>query len=178
MRVFSDRPNLPSRVLIACVAICGLGFTGCDNNGGDPKNQIGANPVLPEPQQYLLPPIHIARIANWGQGEKPTVPQGLQVRALATDLQHPRSVYALPNGDVLVVETSGPKAPINRPKDLIMGWVQSFAGARAQGGNRITLLRGVDGDGKPELRTVFLDHLNAPSGWSPCRSGRSLGAAN
>jgi glucose/arabinose dehydrogenase len=79
-------------------------------------------------------------------------------------VKHPRSVYVLPNGDVLVAETGGPTAPINRPKDLIMGWVQAFVGARAKAPNRITLLRDTNGDGVPKLRTVFLDHLNSPLG--------------
>jgi glucose/arabinose dehydrogenase len=160
----SHQPNLMSRILVLCVAICGLGIAGCDEKGGDPKLQIGANPVLPEPQQYLLPPIQIARVANWGKDETPTVPQGLQIHTLATGFEHPRSIFVLPNGDVLVVEANGPKAPINRPKDLIMGWVQSFAGTKTKGGNRITLLRDADGDGKPEIRTVFLDNLNSPFG--------------
>jgi glucose/arabinose dehydrogenase len=77
---------------------------------------------------------------------------------------HPRTVYPLPNGDVLVVESNGPKAPIYRPKDYIAGLVKGRAGAGAPGGNRITLLRDVDGDGKPDLRTTFLDHLNSPYG--------------
>jgi glucose/arabinose dehydrogenase len=160
----SHQPNLVSRILVLCVAICGLGIAGCNEKGGDPKLQIGANPVLPEPQQYLLPPIQIARVANWGKDETPTVPQGLQIHTLATGFEHPRSIFVLPNGDVLVVEANGPKAPINRPKDLIMGWVQSFAGTKTKGGNRITLLRDADGDGKPEIRTVFLDNLNSPFG--------------
>jgi len=153
-----------SRLFILCAVICCLGLAGCDDNGGDPKQQIGANPVLPEPQQYLLPPMHIARVAQWGKDEMPTVPQGMQIHALATGLEHPRSVYALPNGDVLVVEADGPKAPINRPKDLIMGWVQSFGGSKVEGGNRITLLRAADGDGKPAIRSVFLENLNSPFG--------------
>jgi glucose/arabinose dehydrogenase len=163
MRKLSRRAISPLRLLMAGVALCSLALAGCNDNGGDPKLQIGASPVLPEPQQYLLPPMHIAKIAHWGEGEKPAVPQGLQIRALATGLQHPRSLYALPNGDVLVVEANGPKAPINRPKDLIMGWVQSLAGANAKGGNRITLLRGADGDAEPQ-KSVFLDHLNSPFG--------------
>jgi glucose/arabinose dehydrogenase len=77
---------------------------------------------------------------------------------------HPRTVYTLPNGDVLVVESNGPKAPIYRPKDYIAGLVKGRAGAGAPGGNRIMLLRDVDGDGKPDLRTTFLDHLNSPYG--------------
>lgn len=160
----THRSNHVSRILVLFAAICGLGLAGCDENGGDPKQQIGANPVLPEPQQYLVPPMHIARVTEWGKDETPTVPQGLQVHALAIGFQHPRSIYVLPNGDVLVVESSGPKAPINRPKDLIMGWVQSFAGASAKGGNRITLLRDANDAGKLAVRSVFLDNLKSPFG--------------
>jgi glucose/arabinose dehydrogenase len=159
----STEPGSLSRVALVCIALCGLGLAGCDDSGGDPKRQIGANPYLPEPQQYLLPPMHIAKAVEWGN-DKPSVPQGMQIVALATGLQHPRTVYALPNGDVLVVEANGPPAPVNRPKDLIMGWVQSFGGAKAKGGNRITLLRAANGDGKPAIQTVFLEHLNSPFG--------------
>ena len=146
-----------------CIGLAGL-LAGCEQQGGDPRSQIGANPILPEPQQYLMPSMHIAETATWGEGEAPTAASGLRVRALATGLQHPRSLYVLPNGDVLVVESSGPKEPVSRPKTLVMGWVQSFAGARTPGGNRITLLRDADGDGVPEVRTVFLDHLASPFG--------------
>jgi glucose/arabinose dehydrogenase len=154
----------PKRLAISLVAIAGLGLSGCDDSAGDPATQIGANPVLPALQQYFMPPIRIAKAVGWENGENPTVPQGLQVHALATGLEHPRSLYVLPNGDVLVVESNGPKAPINRPKDIITGWVQWFAGAKAKDANRITLLRGSNTDGSPELRTIFLDHLNSPFG--------------
>ncbi|WP_430648947.1 PQQ-dependent sugar dehydrogenase [Bradyrhizobium hipponense] len=144
-------------------AVAGLGLAGCNDSGGDPKLQIGANPVLPPLHQYLLPPIRIATPVGWGS-ETPKVPQGLQVHALATGLQHPRSVYVLPNGDVLVVESNGPKAPIFRPKDLVTGVVETLAGAKAKDANRITLLRDTNGDGIPDVRSVFLDHLNSPFG--------------
>jgi glucose/arabinose dehydrogenase len=145
------------------LVVAGLGLAGCDDNGGDPARQIGANPVLPAVQQYLLPPIQIAKPVSWGN-QTPKVPESLQIHALATGFQHPRSLYVLPNGDVLVVESNGPKAPVFRPKDIITGWVQSFAGAKAKDANRITLLRDSNGDGVPEVRTVFLDHLNSPFG--------------
>src|ERR1700730_16978966 len=148
---------------VFAVTVAGLGLAGCNYEGGDPRVQIGADPVLPAVQQYLLPPIRIARPALWGN-DTPKVAQGLQIHALATGFQHPRSVYVLPNGDVLVLESNGPKAPIFRPKDIITGWVQWFAGGKAKGGNRITLLRDANGDGIPEVRTVFLDHLNSPFG--------------
>src|SRR6476659_10250942 len=142
------------RLAALLVAVAGLGLAGCDDHAGDPKMQIGANPVLPALQQYLMPPMRIAKVVGWGKDETPTVAQGLQIHALATDLQHPRSLYVLPNGDVLVVESNGPKAPIYRPKDIITGWVQSFAGAKAKDANRITLLRDIDGKGVAKVRTA------------------------
>jgi len=154
--------KLARGLAILSVAAAGLALAGCDDHGGDPRKQIGANPPLPSLQQYLVPPIRIAKAVGWGD-ETPTAPQGLKVQALATGLEHPRSLYVLPNGDVLVVESNGPKAPIFRPKDIITSWVQWFAGAKAKDAHRITLLR-ANRDGVPELRTVFLDHLNSPFG--------------
>jgi glucose/arabinose dehydrogenase len=155
--------SLPHFATVAVVAAATLSLAACDDSGGNPARQIGAHPYLPEVQQYLLPPIRIARPVPWN-GETPNVAEGLQIHAVATGLQHPRSLYVLPNGDVLVVESNGPKAPVFRPKDLVTGWVQWFAGAKAQDANRITLLRDTDGDGIPDVRTVLLDHLNSPFG--------------
>ena len=72
-----------------------------------------------------MPPMHVASVVGWKPGEKPTVADGLQIKALATGLQHPRSLYVLPNGDILVVESKAPGTePIKRPKDIIMKWVE------------------------------------------------------
>jgi len=139
----------------------------CSDDDFDPQTQIGADPVLPEQQQYLFPPMHIASVVGWKKGETPAVAPGLKIAAFATDLQHPRSVYVLPNGDVLAVESKGPGTePARRPKDLVMGWIQSLStgGGGDQPSNRITLLRDVDGDGVPEVKSVFLDHLDSPFG--------------
>jgi glucose/arabinose dehydrogenase len=111
--------------------------------------------------------MHIAHIVGWKKDETPTVPQGLKIQALATGLEHPRSLYALPNGDVLVVESKAPEEhSVRRPKDIVMGWVESIStsGGNTGTSNRITLLRDTNGDGVPDVRTVFLDHLNSPFG--------------
>jgi glucose/arabinose dehydrogenase len=139
-------PKLPRVAVAFALTVAGLALAGCDDNGGDPRKQIGANPILPAVQQYLIPPIRIAQPVPWGNGT-PKVPQGLQVHALAAGFEHPRSLYVLPNGDVLVVESNGPKAPVFRPKDIVTGWVQRFAGAKAKDANRVTLLRDTNGDG-------------------------------
>jgi len=157
------RTKLPRLAAVLAVGVASLGLASCDDTGGDPKVQIGANPALPAIQQYLLPPIRIATPVPW-RNDTPKVSQGLQIRALATGFEHPRSLYVLPNGDVLVIESNGPKAPVFRPKDLITGVVQGLAGAKAKDANRITLLRDTKGDGVPQLRTIFLDHLNSPFG--------------
>ena len=140
-------------------------LSSCGSAPASPATQIGATPSLPAFQQYLLPPIKVAPVKGWQQGETPAVAAGLRITALATGLEHPRQPYVLPNGDILIVEANGPGTePITRPKDLIMNLVQNFAGAGAKGGNRITLIRDANGDGKPELRTVLVDHLVSPFG--------------
>ena len=133
----------------------------------DPKTQIGPNPVLPAPQQYLFPPLHLAPIQSWKQGETPHVGPDLHIEALATNLQHPRGLYTLPNGDILVVESRSPNLdPVSRPKNIVMHWIESFTTSSGPniGSNRITLLRDSKGTGTPELQTVFLDHLASPFG--------------
>lgn len=153
-----------SHLALLCVTVSTLALAGCDDDkAGDPATQIGANPRLPAPQNYLLPPIATATPGKWGD-TTPTVADGLQIHALAKDLLHPRQVYTLPNGDILVVEANGPKAPINRPKDLIEGFIKSLAGTGGKGGNRITLLRDIGPDGIAKTRTVLLDHLDSPFG--------------
>ncbi|KJC51333.1 L-sorbosone dehydrogenase [Bradyrhizobium sp. LTSP885] len=152
---------------LAAGLVAVLCLAGCDETAPDAKTQIGAHPDLPAQQQYLMPPMHVAAVVGWQQGEKPTVPDGLQVDALATGLQHPRSLYVLPNGDVLVAESKAPGTePIKRPKDFIMKWVESWAtsGGDTGASNRITLLRDAAGDGKPKVQSVFLDHLKSPFG--------------
>jgi glucose/arabinose dehydrogenase len=157
----------PPGARLAILLAAGLCLSGCNDGSGDPRAEIGPNPKLPDIRQFLFPPIHIARVVGWKQGETPSVAQGLQIKAFATDLQHPRSLYVLPNGDVLVVESKAPPAAaVHRPKDIVMGWVESWAtsGGKTGPSNRITLLRDSKGTGVPDVRSVFLDHLNSPFG--------------
>jgi glucose/arabinose dehydrogenase len=158
-----SQTKLPRLAAVLAAGVASLALASCDDAGGDPRVQIGANPVLPAIQQYLVPPIRIAQPVPWGN-DSPKVPQGLQIHPLAKGFEHPRSLYVLPNGDVLVVESNGPKAPVFRPKDLITGVVQKLAGAKASNASRITLLRYGNGDSAPQLRSVFLEHLNSPFG--------------
>jgi glucose/arabinose dehydrogenase len=156
---------LVPRLVLAGAAILALAGAGPDDF--DVRTQIGANPVLPDPQQYLLPPMHLAKVVGWKAGETPKVKSDLRIQALATGLEHPRSVYTLPNGDVLVVETRSPGIePVRRPKNIVMRWIESKVTSAGQstGSNRITLLRDSPGEGKPAVRTVFLDHLYSPFG--------------
>jgi glucose/arabinose dehydrogenase len=154
--------GLPLGKSFALLAVAMIG--GCAQKGGDPSRQYGADPYLPEPRQYLIPPMSVPKAVGWKAGERPTVPAGLQVQRMAGDLIHPRVVYALPNGDVLVVESNGPGTSPFRLKDYVQSKVKNIAGAGAPGGNRITLLRDANGDGAVELRSVLIDHLHSPYG--------------
>jgi glucose/arabinose dehydrogenase len=127
---------------------------------------IGAAPTLPEPRPSLIPTVPVAAARGWPEGARPIAAPGTRVRAFATNLDHPRWLYVLPNGDVLVAETNAPPQPDDAKG--IKGWFfrlfQKKAGARVPSANRITLLRDVDGDGVAEVRTVLLDGLNSPFG--------------
>ncbi len=143
----------------ACAAAL---LTGC--GGSDPEaTQYGPNPSLPETDRSLLPDMTIASPAGWGD-RRPTVPQGYRIDPIATDLKIPRQTLVLPNGDILIAEGKGGGATVKRPKDLIAGYFKKKGTSSVKGGDRLTLLRDADGDGRYEGRTIFAEKLNAPYG--------------
>jgi glucose/arabinose dehydrogenase len=148
----------------AVLAVVGLAIVvgGCRNEAGSTRD-IGPNPELPQPQRGILPNMVIAEPAEWGD-QQPVVPQGYEIKAIATDLQIPRQTLVLPNGDILIAEGRGGSAPNLKPKDVIAGFIKSKGTSSVKGGNRLTLLRDADGDGAYELKTVFADNLDAPYG--------------
>ncbi|MDP1737015.1 MAG: sorbosone dehydrogenase family protein [Caulobacter sp.] len=111
-----------------------------------------------------IPTLNPAKAVGWPAGGAPTAPAGFTVTRFAEGLAHPRWMYLLPNGDVLVVETNSPPRQKKGLTDFIAGLMMKRAGAAVPSANRITLLRDADGDGKPELRTEFLKGLNSPFG--------------
>lgn len=131
------------------------------------EDGIGANPQLPAPVKNLIPTVNIAPAEGWRDGAAPKASADLAVKAFASGLDHPRWLYALPNGDVLVAESNRP-ADAEGARSGIVGWimkkVMKRAGAGVPSANRITLLRDADGDGVPEVRTAFLEGLNSPFG--------------
>ncbi|MES2125462.1 MAG: sorbosone dehydrogenase family protein [Gemmatimonadota bacterium] len=131
-----------------------------------PEAGMGPAPELPPPHQSLIPTIHVATAVGWPAGVTPDAAPGLAVNAFATGLEHPRWVYPLPNGDVLVAETNAPPRPDDGTG--IRGWfMRKFmkrAGAAVPSPNRIVLLRDADGDGVAERRTLFIGGLNSPFG--------------
>lgn len=127
---------------------------------------VGPDPALPEPTRSIVPTVKIAPAKGWPEGVTPKAAAGMQVSAFARDLQHPRWVYVLPNGDVLVAETNAPHRPEEGKgiKGRAMTHFMKKAGAAVPSANRITLLRDADGDGVAELREVFLQGLTSPFG--------------
>ncbi|MDQ3060037.1 MAG: sorbosone dehydrogenase family protein [Pseudomonadota bacterium] len=131
-----------------------------------PEAGMGPSPTLPPPQSSLFPTVKIAPAQGWPEGVTPTPMRGLAVTAFAAGLDHPRWVYVLPNNDVLVAESNAPPKP--QDNQGIKGWfmkqVMKRVGAGVPSANRITLLRDADGDGRAEVRSVFLENLNSPFG--------------
>ena len=144
-----------------------LALSGCGDTAKLPVGSgYGPNPVLPPPNPTLIPTVNIAKASGWPEGARPVAAPGLQVQAFAHDLEHPRWLYVLPNGDVLVAESDAPPKP--EGSQGLRGWIAKKIMARAGSGgesaNRITLLRDANGDGTPETRSTFLEGLNSPFG--------------
>ena len=127
---------------------------------------IGTNPTLPAPNKTLIPTVHIAPAIGWPSAATPIAGAGMTVKSYASGLEHPRWLYVLPNGDVLVAETNAPPKPEDGKgiKGWIMGLVMKRAGAGVPSANRITLLRDVNGDGVADIRIPFLKDLRSPFG--------------
>ncbi|WP_339466661.1 MULTISPECIES: PQQ-dependent sugar dehydrogenase [unclassified Pseudomonas] len=152
--------------LALVIALAG-GLAACGESSSlQVSDGTGPSPKLPEPNKTLIPTVNIAPAVGWPDGAKPTAAAGTQVAAFAEGLDHPRWLYVLPNGDVLVAETNAPPKPDD--SSGIRGWimkkVMGKAGAGVPSANRITLLRDADHDGVAETRTVFVQNLNSPFG--------------
>lgn len=138
--------------------------------GGAPERPTeagyGPNPQLPAPRKGLLPTVNIAPATGWPAGVMPKAAPGFTVTPFAMGLSHPRRVYALPNGDVLAVESDAPPKPAEKGlRAWVMKMVMKQAGSSAApSANRITLLRDADADGRAEFRSMFLEGLNSPFG--------------
>ena len=156
-----NRNSGTTLIAVACV----VALTACGEHAQlDPRTQMGKDPELPKPQNFLVPPMQVPTGVGWQGDAHPAVADGLSIEKIAGGLIHPRQLLALPNGDVLVVESNGPGTEaVTTPKQLIAGMVKGRSGKAAKGGNRITLLRKQAETGKWEPH-VLLEHLHSPFG--------------
>jgi glucose/arabinose dehydrogenase len=155
-------------VIVAAVLVgSALGLVSCSESAKLPLSAgFGPQPQLPPPTITMFPTVNIAPAIGWRADERPTPAPGLAVIAFATNLDHPRNVYVLPNGDVLVAESNAPPKPDDSPglRGFITRRITARAGAGVPSANRLTLLRDTNGDGVADLRSVFLEGLHSPFG--------------
>lgn len=161
-------------LLSCCLALAACGDTARLNLA----DSTGPVPRLPPPVRTLLPTVAIAPARGWQEGQAPLAAPGTRVQRFASGLDHPRWLYVLPNGDVLVAETNAPPRPADSAglKGWAMKKVMQRAGAATPSANRITLLRDTDGDGEADVRTTFLESLHSPFGMALV--GNALYVAN
>ncbi|MBC7682655.1 MAG: sorbosone dehydrogenase family protein [Ferruginibacter sp.] len=157
---------------VALLAACGDVARHTVSDGTGPK------PALPPPVESLITTVNIAPAKPWPPGTAPTAAPGTQVAAFASGLDHPRWLYVLPNGDVLVAESNAPPKPEDGKgiKGWVMGLVMKWAGATGTSADRITLLRSSKGNGVVDVRTVLLEGLHSPFGMALV--GQDLYVAN
>src|SRR5450432_3733120 len=160
---------VPLRLFQPCItiAITAVTLVGCGATARLPVSAgLGPHPDLPPPSRSLFPTVNVVSAKGWPTGAHPTPAEGTKVAAFARGLDHPRWLYVLPNGDVLVAETNAPERPDDRKgvKGAIMEHEMKRTGGATPSANRITLLRDADGDGIAEKRSVLLAGLNSPFG--------------
>lgn len=155
-----DRPSALALAMILLPLLAG-----CESARLPVEAGMGPKPALPPPVKTLIPTVQVATARGWPEGRTPRPAEGLTVTRFAAGLDHPRWLYVLPNGDVLVAESN---APPRKPERGIRAWFMRMffkrAGAAVPSANRITLLRDADGDGIAEMKTVFLENLASPFG--------------
>ncbi len=163
----SSRPA-SARARTAAAVLSAVLLAACGDMAKLPESAgTGPNPQLPEPTRTLIPTVNVAKAVGWPAGTMPTPASGLVVTAYARDLDHPRWLHVLPNGDVLVAETNRPPRPPEASggiRGFLMGLFFKRAGAASPSADRITLLRGVAADGSAVTRTTFADGLLSPFG--------------
>ncbi|HUR41971.1 MAG TPA: sorbosone dehydrogenase family protein [Verrucomicrobiae bacterium] len=140
---------------------------GCSSN--QPIEQgFGPDPRLPPPDESAIPVVHVPVATGWPSGARPQAAPGLTLTQFAGGLEHPRWVYVLPNGDVLVAESNRPvpskEIDSKGLEGRAMKYLMKRAGAGVPSADRITLLRDADGDGVAETRSTFLAELTSPFG--------------
>ena len=161
-------------LVLLLIAVVGFYFLSRGDTATLSVDEVaGTAPVLEAPAAESVPTVAIAKPVGWGADELPEPAPGLSVNRFADGLDHPRVLYALPNGDVLVTLT---RAPVSEAEDegvmaSIRGWVAellfSEAGAAGVSPNQVVLLRDADDDGVAEIKqTLLSDGLDSPSGMS------------
>ena len=153
------KPMLIASVLLTLSACSGV-------SGESSEAGFGPNPRLPAVDKSLIPTVNIAPAQGWPLGKTPVAASGLEVVPFMLGLEHPRWLYVLPNGDVLVAETNAPEKPNGSQgiRGWITGMVMKKAGAGSSSANRIRLLRDVNGDGIVDVDSILLTGLNSPFG--------------
>lgn len=148
---------------LLCITLISL--SACGGNSQLPVDAgIGPSPALPEVRKAIIPTVHIAKAKGWAEDAKPVAAPGLTVNAFAQGLDHPRWLYVLPNGDVLVAETNSQPFKAKGIRARIAKSVMTRAGSAGPSADRISLLRDTDGDGTADLKSVLVSNLTSPFG--------------
>ena len=165
-------------IIVVALAIAWFALTRPDVARLSPEAVSGAKPNLTDPRIQSIPTVEVASVIGWQNGATPVAAQGLQVAAFATKLDHPRWLYELPNGDVLVAETNSPPREKHGIADYVMGWLMNKAGAGVPSADRISLLRDTNGDGKADMKVPFITGVASPFGMALVGNTLYVGAHN
>ncbi|WP_203310348.1 PQQ-dependent sugar dehydrogenase [Sphingomonas beigongshangi] len=152
-------------LIVLLVGIAAVVYLAWPDTARVPFDEVtGKRPKITDPRDQTIPTFKVADAVGWRDGRTPVAAAGLKVQPFAAGLDHPRWLYQLPNGDILVAEANSPPRDVGGIQGMVMGWLMGKAGAGVPSADRITLLRDANGDGVAEERHVFLTGLHSPTG--------------
>jgi YD repeat-containing protein len=162
----STKRKVVAWILVAILALIGiLAFLLTPNRADVPLLAVtGKDPQLTAPEAETVPTMGVAKPIGWKANEVPQAAKGLAVTRFADGLVHPRTLYTLPNGDVLVALTNRPDNGPGGITGLVMNWLFRRAGADTPSPNQIVLLRDTDHDGRADQRSVLTGAVKSPGG--------------
>jgi glucose/arabinose dehydrogenase len=160
------KTHLRNGILIAIAVIIGLAwYLFTPDKARVPLADLqGPKPALQVERPEVFPSIKIADIVGWQGDAKPVAATGLAVKAFADGLDHPRWLHVLPNGDVLVAESTQPARETHGFMDWFARKLITKSNGATVSANRISLLRDTNGDGVADQRSALLSGLNSPYG--------------
>jgi glucose/arabinose dehydrogenase len=155
---------MKNTLFLASIMLIVASCNNSSSNAGDDSKDSAIAAAGPDVVPTTVDRVHLpepfatksvknyTKVIGWPDAQTPTVPEGFVIKKFADSLDNPRWIYVADNGDIFIAESNSPHNAIEK------------ATGKNKSADRITMFRDDNGDGIPEVRSVFLKGLDKPFG--------------